>query len=717
VKCLVLAAGAGFRLAARSGLKPLAVVAGLSLVERAIATAQAAGADQFYVVCGHSSSQLVAHLDEVARRRAVVIHPVFNPQHTEGNGLSVLAAREHLEREERFALLMADHVFEVGLLASLFGRAPAAGEVVVAVDRDRSNPAVDSGEATRVVVEGGRVRAIAKRLEPFNGFDTGAFICTPAIFDAIEQSVAAGDAALSGATRLLAAAGRLAAHEVTGLGWIDVDTPRDRRLAATRLYQSLRKPSDGFVARWLNRPLSLRVLTPALLRVWPSVTPNRVSLLAFGAGAAAGLLFAIGQPVAGALAVHLSSLLDGSDGEVARLKALASRFGTYLDAVLDRLADGLMLLGVLVYLLDSAALGALIGNQQPTVVVASVGAALVGTLMVSYTSTKAEMELGHRYSGALVGAGRGRDLRLLILAVGGLLAAIHPVTLLGAVTGIATLTLGVVAGRVIWSARAVRVRRPVDVGAARAVVFDFDGTLADSMGALSEAAVGLLREAYGMSTEVAYDAYRNTTGMDFATQLEEIAPGNPRNPELARRFEAVKADLLRSSGPFADALAVLADLNRLGIGVSVCSSTRQELVTRFCARTGISDLAEGVHGLTDDRTKRDQLEQIMRATGLPPRQLLFVGDSLYDARIARRLGIGFIGVARLFTPDEFASVGVPSVVQLSELSPLFGAAYARLRMLPQPEPSSMERKPPAPVPMPAIDRTTDGHVGAEPGDE
>jgi phosphoglycolate phosphatase-like HAD superfamily hydrolase len=220
-----------------------------------------------------------------------------------------------------------------------------------------------------------------------------------------------------------------------------------------------------------------------------------------------------------------------------------------------------------------------------------------------------------------------------------------------------------------------------------------------------------------MSTEVAYHAYRNTTGMDFATQLEEIAPDNPRNTELASRFEAIKADLLRSSGPFADALALLAELNRLGIGVSVCSSTRQELVTRFCARTGITDLAEGVHGLTEYRTKRDQLEQVLRATGRSPGQLLFVGDSLYDARIARRLGIGFIGVARLFTPDEFASVGVPSVAELSELGPLFAAANARLRMLPQPEPSSIDRPRPAPVPGPPIPRTAEGQVGAEPTDE
>jgi hypothetical protein len=56
---------------------------------------------------------------------------------------------------------------------------------------------------------------------------------------------------------------------------------------------------------------------------------------------------------------------------------------------------------------------------------------------------------------------------------------------------IAVLTLVVVAWRLVWSRAATRVGRPIDLGSVQAVVFDFDGTVADTMGVLSDAAVAL----------------------------------------------------------------------------------------------------------------------------------------------------------------------------------------------------------------------------------
>src|SRR6266540_2161796 len=69
--------------------------------------------------------------------------------------------------------------------------------------------------------------------------------CSPAVFEALEESVASGDTSLSGGMRLLAAADRLRARDVTGHIWIDVDTRGDQRRARDWLQAELRKPDDG----------------------------------------------------------------------------------------------------------------------------------------------------------------------------------------------------------------------------------------------------------------------------------------------------------------------------------------------------------------------------------------------------------------------------------------------------------------------------------------
>ena len=571
MKCLILASGTGSRLGARGGLKPLAPVAGLSLVERAIVTAHAAGASEFFVVSGHNSRELVAHLEAVARRRSLVIHPIFNAEYKTGNGLSVVCARELLAAEPRFALLMADHVFEPELLTGLFNEAPGPGEAVLAVDYDLSNPLVELDDVTRVAASDGRVRAIGKDLDIYDGFDTGAFVCSPGVFDALEESVASGDTTLSGGMRLLAAADRLRAHNATGHTWIDVDTADDQRQATRWLYAGLRKPDDGVISRWLNRPLSLGLLTPCLLRVWGGVTAQP----GLGAGVPGwrvggcrvrGRLASCGRAASCIWRVFSTEAM----GRSPRLKLLESRFGGYLDAVLDRLADTLMLLGVLVYLVESSSLRSLLGESWPLAVIVPGVAAIIGTLMVSYTSTKAMADLGHRYVGPVLGAGHGRDLRLLILTVAAVLAVVHPVLLLAGVAVIAALTLLVVARRLVWSAAAARVNLPTDLESVQAIVFDFDGTVADTMGVLSDAATSLLTATYGMPVETAREAFRQTTGMDFAAQLELMIPAGDRNAELAERFEDGKPDLVRNRRPFPRTLDALARLEHLGVAVFIC---------------------------------------------------------------------------------------------------------------------------------------------------
>ena len=103
---------------------------------------------------------------------------------------------------------------------------------------------------------------------------------------------------------------------------------------------------DGIVSRYLNRPLS-RPAARALAHT--PATPNSVTLFTLALSVVAGGAAALGWNIAGGILIQAVSVVDGVDGELARLKRMATRFGAVLDAVTDRYADAVMLAGMTVF--------------------------------------------------------------------------------------------------------------------------------------------------------------------------------------------------------------------------------------------------------------------------------------------------------------------------------------------------------------------------------
>ena len=122
--------------------------------------------------------------------------------------------------------------------------------------------------------------------------------------------------------------------EVAAEMWQRVDTEEDRIAAEHKLDRWLVKPTDGIFARF-NRRISVPI-SRQLIKL--PITPNMVSIFTLGVGLAAGLLFARGSywnMLAGAVLSVFASILDGCDGEVARLKLMESDFGCWLETVCD----------------------------------------------------------------------------------------------------------------------------------------------------------------------------------------------------------------------------------------------------------------------------------------------------------------------------------------------------------------------------------------------
>lgn len=142
---------------------------------------------------------------------------------------------------------------------------------------------------------------------------------------------------LAGVPELGADEIRPASHTLEG--GMRVGDEASRRRAETAVFAELLRGDLGFVARYLNKPVSFFITRHLLCRL--PVTPNQVTLGAAVVGLLGAVFIASGQSalmIWGFFLVHLQSILDGCDGELARVRFQQSAMGEWLDTLVD---DGL----------------------------------------------------------------------------------------------------------------------------------------------------------------------------------------------------------------------------------------------------------------------------------------------------------------------------------------------------------------------------------------
>lgn len=404
---------------------------GLTLLERCVRTLQRLELDELVVVTGHDGEALERHARSLGDTSVTIVEAA---EWREGNGRSLAAAEALVRDEDLFLVVTVDHVLPLAALRDL-----VASECPAALI-DRAPTAAELAEGTKVLLAEDRVLAFGKELES-STIDCGAFVLPPDVFEAHRTALRDGDASLAAAVSALTSSRPLLAVDVASDMWTDVDVPEDLRSARRRLRRSLGKAGDGPVSTHLNRPISTRL--SMLLAPLP-VSPDLVSVVVAIAGLAAGVLLGTGRGVAGGIAVQVVSVLDGVDGELARLQLRTSARGGMVDGMLDRVVDAAVIGGLGAW--AAATSGA-------TVVVWLVVAALTGAMLSMASKDRARL-LGLRpapeaWIGRLLG---GRDGRMLLIAI-------------AAVAGRPVLGLAVVAATSLLSV-AVRtvtaIRQPAD---------------------------------------------------------------------------------------------------------------------------------------------------------------------------------------------------------------------------------------------------------------
>jgi 1L-myo-inositol 1-phosphate cytidylyltransferase len=229
---IVLAAGNGDRFVNRTrDSKLLHPLLGKPLLLRTLDSVAEAGITRAIVVVGYQADRVRALVERGAPDDLRVSF-AYNPEWRLENGVSVLAARPLAPR--RFALLMGDHVFEPRVLERLVHVPLDRDESLLAVDA-RPAPADVAAEATKVRRQGSRIVAIGKHLVEYDALDTGLFVCSDTLFDALTAARGGGDTTLSGGIRQLANVGLMRALEIGDATWCDIDTVSDLEAAESAL--------------------------------------------------------------------------------------------------------------------------------------------------------------------------------------------------------------------------------------------------------------------------------------------------------------------------------------------------------------------------------------------------------------------------------------------------------------------------------------------------
>jgi len=205
----------------------------------------------------------------------------------------------------------------------------------------------------------------------------------------------------------------------------------------------------------------------------------------------------------------------------------------------------------------------------------------------------------------------------------------------------------------------------------RICIFDFDGTIVDSMNKIADTAVEVLKEHYGMSEEEARLGFIRTSGIPFFRQLEVLFPRDNRNELASEIFENRKKYYFLKEKLFPEVSEIVMYLRQEGYLSAVSSSNLQGIVDTYLKNQFVS--FDEVLGFRKGFEKGPlHFEYLRIKHGLEKDEMLFVGDSVNDGFKAEEYGMDFIARAGTFSPDDFLNVKKAGVISnLLELKKWF----------------------------------------------
>ena len=143
------------------------------------------------------------------------------------------------------------------------------------------------------------------------------------------------------------------------------------KAAENLLFLNIRKSERGWKSRNINRRISIPI---SRLLIRTPLTPNMISAIVGIIGILSGFLYIWGSIVLAGILLEVSSILDGCDGEVAKMKLMESKFGQWIDTIYDQISYIFFIIGVPVgyYLSTGSSLAIILGGLNIAILLLSI---------------------------------------------------------------------------------------------------------------------------------------------------------------------------------------------------------------------------------------------------------------------------------------------------------------------------------------------------------
>jgi phosphoglycolate phosphatase len=200
-----------------------------------------------------------------------------------------------------------------------------------------------------------------------------------------------------------------------------------------------------------------------------------------------------------------------------------------------------------------------------------------------------------------------------------------------------------------------------DVTDAKLVVFDFDGTLADSMPGIIRTARHVMHE-HGWTDEQLGDM-RRIVGPPFPYAFQLVYGVSAEEAaSITEDYRAIYKNLDRDGWPLFDGMReLLCDLRAAGKLTAIASSKRQFLLDRGVDTNEVRDLFDLPRGkqADDDETKAQIIDYVLETLGVAPADAVMVGDRQFDAEAAHTAGLECVGTlyGNTCQEDELVQAG------------------------------------------------------------